>query len=479
MKVRTQLPWSARCALALVALLSFTAQGQLKPKDPLGDWMGTLKVQGMTLRIVFHLTARDGAYAASMDSPDQNANGIAIPSVRVEGDSVLLGLPAIGGRFRGVLLTDSTIDGIWTQSGATWPLPLARMKAPLQRKRPQEPKKPYPYDDEEVTFMNADAGIALAGTLTLPRSGRPCAAVVMITGSGPQDRDETIFDHKPFWIIADYLTRHGVAVLRVDDRGMGKSKGNFSTATTVDFADDVRSALRYLRSRTEIDATRIGLIGHSEGGLIAPMVAQQDKGVAFLVLLAGPGVPGEDILYKQGALISRAAGSSEAQIAETLEMQKALFSIVRQEADSAKAMGLLAAAMRDQLGKQKDLDSTQRRNAEAGISMQAAQVNSPWFRYFLTYDPRPALRKTTIPVLALNGENDLQVAPSQNLPEIERALKAAGNTHFETRLLPKLNHLFQTSATGSLAEYGTIEETVSPLALQAMGDWIARVTKTK
>jgi pimeloyl-ACP methyl ester carboxylesterase len=468
-----------RLAIALAMLLPCSLFAQRKASDPAGDWIGSLSIQTMKLRIVFHLSMKGDAWTATMDSPDQGAKGIPIPSVRVEGDSVLLGLPAINGQFRGRLQNDTAIDGNWSQGGMSLPLALARMNVPLEIKRPQEPKRPYPYDDEDVTFENDDAGIRLAGTLTLPRGGRPCAAVVMITGSGPQDRDETIFNHRPFWIIADHLTRQGIAVLRVDDRGIGKSTGKFATATSEDFAGDALAAVRYLRSRSEIDPKRIGLAGHSEGGLIAPMVAQRDKRIAFLVLLAGPGVPGDEILFEQGALIARAAGSSEEIIRKNQTLQKELFAVVREEADSAKAFNRLLEVMRTSVASEKDLDSATRQTAEASIAGQAYQVNSAWFRFFLSYDPRPALRKTTIPVLALNGENDLQVAPTQNLPEIERALKAAGNTHFETKLLPKLNHLFQTCATGAMSEYGTVEETVSPVALQAMGEWIARVTQTK
>jgi uncharacterized protein len=478
MKVRALFPRQA--ILTAVSLMLFTAgaAGQQQHPNPAGDWYGSLEVQGMKLGIVMHLAAsKDGGYTATMDSPDQGAMGIPVPSVRVEGDSVLLSIPAIRGGFSGRIVNDTAMNGAWKQAGMEFPLPLVRRSAPIEIKRPQNPKKPYPYDEEEVRFDNPSAGISLAGTLTLPREGRPCAAVVMITGSGPQDRDETIFQHKPFWIIADHLTRHGIAVLRCDDRGVGSSQGSPATATSADFAGDVLAAVAYLRGRKEIDPARIGLIGHSEGGMIAPMAAQKDKGIAFLVLLAGTGVVGEEILYEQGALITRANGMAESEIKKNRAMQHTLFNVVREEADSAKAMARLVAIMREAQERESGGDTAAMQTSEVMIRAQAAQLNSPWFRFFLFYDPAVALRKTTIPVLALNGERDLQVSPLQNIPAIEAALKAAGNTRVKTMVLPQLNHLFQTAKSGAITEYGTLEETVSPVALDAMSTWIGEVTR--
>ena len=478
MKVRTLFPLRAILLFAAVCCISLSAAAQQRQADPSGAWYGTLEVQGMKLGIVIHLAAaKDGGYTATMDSPDQGAFGMPVPSVRIKGDSVILRLPAIQGGYDGRIVNDSSIDGAWKQAGSDYPLPLVRRSAPLEIKRPQNPKKPYPYDVEEVRFENVSAGISLAGTLTLPRAGRPSAAVVMITGSGPQDRDETLFQHKPFWIIADHLTRHGIAVLRFDDRGTGDSRGNTATATSEDFAGDALAAVTYLRTRAEIDPARIGLVGHSDCGMIAPMAAQSDKGIAFLVMLAGTGVIGEEILYEQGALITRANGMAESEIKKNRAMQHALFNVVREEADSAKAMHRLIAVMTEAQREESAGDTAALKNAEAMIRAQASQLNSPWFRFFLFYDPAVALRKTTIPVLALNGERDLQVSPLQNIPAIEAALKAAGNTRFKTMVLPRLNHLFQTAKTGTISEYGTLEETVSPVALEALSSWIGEVTR--
>jgi pimeloyl-ACP methyl ester carboxylesterase len=444
-----------------------------------GIWQGSLHVSGIELRLVVKITQKpDKTLTATMDSIDQGAKDIPMDSVTLKGDALRLELKAIGGVYEGKLNKDgSEIEGTWSQGGGSLPLTLKRTDKAPELRRPQEPKPPYPYGAEEVSYPNPKAGNTLAGTLTLPKGAGLFPVVLMITGSGPQNRDEELLGHKPFWIIADYLTRRGVAVLRVDDRGVGKSTGKFDNATSADFATDVLAGIAYLKTRKEIDPKQIGLIGHSEGGLIAPMVAAKSPDVAFIVMMAGPGVTGEEILYEQAALIQKASGAPESAVAWNRKLQHQLFAIVKSEPDSAAAEKQLDTAM-DAAAKQMTAAEKKQLGGDVGAALQAQvkSVNSPWFRYFLTYDPRPALRKVRCPVLAINGERDLQVPPKQNLPEIEAALKAGGNTDYTIKELPQLNHLFQTATSGSPAEYSKIEETVSPLALETMADWIVKHT---
>jgi uncharacterized protein len=327
--------------------------------------------------------------------------------------------------------------------------------------RPQDPKKPYPYREEEVSYESKDPGIKLAGTLTFPDSGGPFPAVLLITGSGTQNRNEEIMGHKPFLVLADHLTRSGIAVLRVDDRGIGGSSMGPLNVTTLNFAQDVMAGVSYLKSRKEINARHIGLIGHSEGGVIAPMVAAQSPDVAFIVLMAGTGVKGEDVLTQQGEQLMRAGGAGEELIQENKKAQKILFDTLKSTADDEAAEKQIRQAL-------SGLNPVIRDAADA----QMKSLLSPWTRYFVTYDPQPALEKVKCPVLAVNGEKDLQVSPRQNLPAIEKALRAGGNKDFKVVEMPGLNHLFQTCKTGSVAEYGQIEETISPAALNLISGWI-------
>jgi len=339
--------------------------------------------------------------------------------------------------------------------------------------RPQHPKPPYPYAARDVTIEHPD-GHVLAGTLTLPNGDGPFPAAVLITGSGPQDRDETIFGHKPFLVIADHLTRHGIAVLRLDDRGVGGSTGASADVTTEDFARDVLAALDFIKRVETVDPTRVGLIGHSEGGLIAPMVASQDDGVAFIVLLAGPGVRGDDLLRVQGKLILEAGGADEGTIAQTRLQQEKFFELVLDDADEETLREALRPMIKAQMAAM-GVEGEQTEQVERMIEAQVRQQASPWMRYFITYDPRPALGQVRCPVLALNGTLDLQVWHEQNLPEIEEAITEAGGD-VTVRRYEGLNHLFQPAQTGSVMEYGVIETTFDEKVLEDMAAWIT--TKT-
>lgn len=339
--------------------------------------------------------------------------------------------------------------------------------------RPQEPKSAISYDVEEVKYSNLTANVTLAGTLTLPRSGKPSPAVLLIAGSGPIDRNETVFGHKPFLVLADHLTKHGFVVLRVDKRGIGQSTGNYDIATTEDFAADALAGVEYLKTRQEVDAKRIGLIGHSEGGLIAPMIAIQSNDIAFIVLMAGPCVTGEAILYAQEALISRAMGVTEEQISHQLNFQKQVLSVIKNESDLEKAESLLREIIAKQLA---NLPKEEQQTSADAMEAQMKRCNSRWFRYYLTYDPTIALKHLKIPALVINGQLDSQVTPKQNLPVIAKIFEEAGNQNYRIIEFPKLNHFFQTCETGSILEYGKIEETIAPVVLDALSDWILETT---
>lgn len=419
----------------------------IKPSDIDGAWLGSLDLGAAKLRLVFHIANTADGLTATVDSPDQNANGMPVTSITLDGATLTLAMKTLGATFSGQISADRTaIEGTFTQGGRSFPVTLKPLKdqASLHRNRPQNPVKPYPYREEDVTYENKAGGLRLAATLTIPQGKGPFPAVVLITGSGPQDRDETILDHRPFLVLADYLTRHGIAVLRADDRGTAKSGGNFATATTSDFATDAEAGLAYLKARTEADPKKLGLIGHSEGGLIAPMIAARNPDVAFIVMLAGTGVRGDELLVAQVAAIAESRGSSH----------EAIDSAAKQESEVIKLV----------LSNAPDGD----------LPAAARPMRSPWFREFLTYDPAPALRKVKCPVLALNGSKDTQVPPAQNLPAIRKALEEGGNKSFETVELPGLNHLFQTAKTGSPLEYGDIGETLAPAVLRKVGEWLGQ-----
>lgn len=476
---------SAICFALLVAggrSLTASSQPQGRTNTSIvGIWQGVLEVSGTELRIIFNISKRpDGMLTATMDSPDQGVTDIAVDEVTFVDGNLRLELKSIMGVFEGEFIEDIlTIEGKWSQGGMMLPLVLNRVEEAPEISRPQEPKKPYPYDEEEISYENRKAGIKLTGTLTLPREGEPFPAVLLISGSGAHDRNQTVFGHRPFLILADYLTRRGIAVLRVDDRGVGGSTGDVSQSTSEDFAGDVLAGIEYLESRKEIHPEQIGLIGHSEGGIIAPMVAAQSPDVAFIVLMAGPGLPGEEILYLQGVLIARAEGRSDSAIAKNRAAQERMFAVVKSEKDNTVAKTRLRKILEDALTELTAEEKKAMGDSEAFIKSQIQRVLSPWFRYFLTYDPRPTLMKVECPVLAITGEKDLQVPPKENLQAIQNALEAGGNEHWTVKELPGLNHLFQTAETGAISEYAKIEETISPTALKVIGDWILEQTREK
>jgi fermentation-respiration switch protein FrsA (DUF1100 family) len=434
------------------------------PSDIDGTWLGSLDTGAIKLRIVFKIVNTQDGLTAQLQSPDQSPAWLPATSVTRSGSSLTIDLKALGAVFEGKIAADlGSIEGTFTQMGSPLPLTLKRIKdqSELELRRPQNPVKPYPYREEDITYTNKAAN-TLAATLTVPPGKGPFPAVLLIVGSGPHDRDESLMGHKPFLVLSDYLTRKGIVVLRADKRGVGKSTGDYATATTADFAADAEAGVAFLKSRPEVDPHKIGLIGHSEGGIIAPLAAVADPDVAFIVLMAGSGVPGDQIIVEQARLIAEAGGETKEKAAEDAEKERETLALVETEKDPAalnKLLGIKLAA---------------EGVPDAQIAAQTKALTSPWFRYFLTYDSATALRKLTCPVLALSGEKDLQIPPAQNLPAIRKALEESGNKHVEVDELPGLNHLFQTAKTGSPSEYAQIEETMSPVALDKIAAWILK-----
>jgi len=449
-----------------------------------GTWLGAIKTPGGDLRIVFHATKNpDGSLKATADSPDQGAAGLQVDSFTAADGMLRIEMKMIGGSFEGKLSADGKkAEGQWKQNDASLLLTLERVDKVPEPNRPQYPKKPYPYNEEEVSYENAAAGAKFAATLTYPKSAGPFPAVVLITGSGAQDRDETVLGQKPFLVLADYLTRQGVAVLRADDRGVGGSTGDSSKATTEDYAGDALAGVAYLKTRKEIDAKRIGLIGHSEGALIAPIAATRSADVAFIVLLAPSGVNGEQIILVQQGLILKAEGAPADVVAKQVADTAEYLDVVKQIKDDA-AVGkrmreIVTAKYAGMTDEQKKAAGVTAESVEGEVKATTGML-SPWFRFFITYDPKPILGQVKVPVLALWGEKDLQVPPRQNLPPVESALRLGGNQHYVAKELPGLNHLLQTAKTGSPSEYARIEETMSPSALKTIGDWIVEQTGAK
>jgi pimeloyl-ACP methyl ester carboxylesterase len=459
--------------LPIVCLFLLASGCKSKAKGVEGLWQGTLKVPGGELRVVFHIAkAADGKLTATLDSPDQGARGIAVEECTFRNGKLTLAVKTISGGYEGTLKNDSTIEGAWKQAGMSLPLQLKRIEKLEEARRPQEPKKPYPYKEEEVSVENKAAGITLAGTLTEPETGNPFPAVVLITGSGPENRNEEVFGHKPFLVLADYLTRQGIAVLRCDDRGVGKSGGDNRTATTADFATDALAAFEYLKNRKDIDGKRIGLLGHSEGGVIAPIVANEAPDVAFVVLMAGTGLPGDSILMLQSWLVAKAEGAADTTLVKNAVVERTMLNLAMTATDTAVAAAKMRPLLKQAMAQLSPNDSQALNSSDQAVEQQVKAMLSPWLRYFLRYDPRPALMKLRQPVLAIVGEKDVQVAPKENLAAIEAALKAGGNKDYVVKELPGLNHLLQTAKTGGVSEYTKIEETISPSALKVMGDWI-------
>lgn len=456
----------------------FGAISTVYSQDISGAWNGILKVQGMQLSLVFNIKKTEKGFASTMDSPDQKAFGIPVTTTNFENSKLSIAIANAGIEYEGVLGTDGIIIGTFKQSGQSFPMNLSKGKVEKEKiNRPQEPKKPYSYYTEDVIFENKSANINLAGTLSLPTKEGLFPAVILISGSGAQNRDQELLGHKPFLVIADYLTKNGIAVLRFDDRGTAMSKGDFKTATTLDFATDVEAALQYLLTRKEINQKKIGLIGHSEGGIIAPIVANKSKNVSFIILLAGTGIPGDELLLLQQELIGKASGISEEDLKKSKIANTEVFELVKKAPNSEQMVKEITEYITKLIKSDSDSKIPDGISESDYISMQVSQITNPWMQFIIKYNPAQALEKVKCPVLALNGDKDMQVPSKVNLEAINKALVKGGNKKVTIKELPNLNHLFQECKTGSPEEYSEIEQTFSPSALTEILNWIQIQTK--
>jgi Dienelactone hydrolase and related enzymes len=463
--------------LILESSITYSKSPEYLTQDTItGKWLGELEIPNtakLRMGITFSKT-RDNSYMAVLNIIDQATGDIPCDEVIHKNDSVIIRINGLGIEIAGIIDPEhKSIRSEFRQHGGVFPIFFNRVDKLPELLRPQEPKKPYPYNEENVVFENKKAGIKLAGTLTFPKSKTKCPAVILVTGSGQQDRNEEIGRHKPFWIIADYLTRNGIAVLRVDDRGIGGSTGNFDQSTTGDFAEDALAGITFLKSRQEINPKKIGIIGHSEGGMVAPLAASMSPDVAFIVSMAGAFINFEDVVIDQILNQLKLQGIKDEDIELERNWRKKIYSLAKENTDSATAAKRLW-----EIYNELPEDEMTRLNWPKGRhEAQIKQVLNPWWRYILRLDNKTILMKVKCPVLAIYGELDQQVNPDKNIPVIEDALKEGGNKNFMVKKLPGLNHLFQTAKTGSEYEYIRIEETISPQALRVITDWILKLDK--
>ena len=455
-------------------LLASNAFGQngFKQEVLIGTWLGKLHVQNFEMRLVFNISVdANGVLTSTMDSPDQGANGIKMGKLEFKSGKLKINAPAILAYYEGTLVSKDSMNGNWFQSGQSFELPLKKQREEFSIRRPQEPMPPFNYKIEEVKFKNEKANHTLAGTLTIPESEGPFPAVILISGSGAQNRNEEIFGHKPFFVIADYLTKRGIAVLRYDDQGVGASGGSQMNTTSEDFSFDAEAAFKFLKSDSRINLDAIGFAGHSEGGLIAPMVISRNPEVGFFISLAGPALIGSEILLLQSKALGIANGGTTEIIQKELDQNKALFEILSSENNNVKAKEQMKATI---LASLKNDDKSQE---EIEKEVKAFDQGFPlvvinWMRYYVKTDPADFLYKIKCPVLVLNGDKDLQVVSKENLKAYEVIFKDTGLNDFKLVALKNHNHLFQNCNTGLPSEYSKIEQSFSPEALEIMALWI-------
>ncbi len=475
----------------IIILASFITTAQ----NIIGNWKGNLDVQGNEIPIVFHISKNIAAkFIASFDSPNQHAFNMPCSDVIVKEDSVILMMAVLNGKYAGNLSADKKqLTGTWYQNGGSFPLTVNKTSDTAtikEQKRPQTPKPPFPYISEDVEYYNADKSISFGATITHPKSdsnGRDIKApvypaVILITGSGQQDRDETIFGHKSFAVIADYLTKKGFVVLRVDDRGIGKTTGIFAESTTADFEKDVEAGIDFLKTRPEVDKQKIGLIGHSEGGMIAPLVADKRSEIKFIILLAAPGIPIINLMAEQSEAIMSSYGNSPQSVKAMGNLSRQIFQELITDKDSSTRYNKLDSIVNN-WAKNLDTSLLAKSGFKDSISRAKyimAQINAsqtPWFKYFIAFNPQPYLQKLSCKVLALNGGKDVQVIAKSNLAGIKASLQKSKSPKYDVIEIPGLNHLFQTCIKCNPDEYGELEESFSPKALQIMGDWLKKNVK--
>ncbi|WP_396178706.1 alpha/beta hydrolase family protein [Flavobacterium sp.] len=459
----------------IIFFLLLSVTSTLFAQDISGSWTGILDLPTSKLPLVFHFTKTNDGYIATMDSPNQGAKGIPVNDITFINQKLSISIAPAAIKYTGKWTSDTEITGTFEQG--TFATPLILTKGVVEIKRPQEPVQPYPYYSENVQFMNSKENISFGGTLSLPKKEGKFPAVILISGSGQQNRDSEILGHKPFLIISDYLTRNGIAVLRYDDRGVGESNGNPMLATSADFATDAKAAIEYLRTRKEIDAKKIGVIGHSEGGMIAPMLAATDKNIAFLVLLAGTGVTGDVLLIDQNNEVGKQAGMSEEELNASKITNQTIYNILKEDVDLSVIKTKLTAYFQSNVDKIPASERPTQQEIDKTLKQEVDGIVTPWLRYFISYNPKENLKKVKCPVLVLNGEKDIQVTADLNTKGITEALKEGGNKKVTLQIFPGLNHLFQHCTTCKAEEYSLIDETFSTEVLKTMSDWIQKQVK--
>ena len=425
-------------------------------QDITGKWYGRAELGMAKLPIEFDVQSSDDGYTGTWRSPEQGDREAPVTSVRWENDTLRINITPIDFVYIGELKESGKIEGFFAQHGNSYPLDLSREKIT----RPQDPQPPFPYKEEDITFKNEKAEIELRGTLTFPESGKDFTAVVLVSGSGAQNRDEALMGHRPFAVLADYLTRQGIAVLRYDDRGVGKSEGDYASSSIADFASDAQAAIEYLKTRKEINPKKIGIIGHSEGGVIAFMLAAEQI-PAFIVSMAGIGVPGRELMNLQRAALLKANGAPEEFIAQ-----------YNQVVDGATELVLTVEDKDELVEKINTLTVGTPLFGSANILI--TQLSSPEMKSFLLFDPASCYPAIQCPALVLNGAKDLQVPAEENIQAMIEGFEQVGNIKVETKIYPGLNHLFQTAETGAIMEYAQIEETISPEVLEDIVAWLKK-----
>lgn len=461
----------------LTALLCFQLSSFAQSKY-YGSWQGTLNV-GKELKVIFTITAEKDKTFATLAVPEQGASGIKSSELVINKDSLKIVFDQAKVTYLGVLKDDTHIEGKWKQNGLPFPLNLEKTDKAFEYNRPQNPQPPYSYNSEDIIYHNADQSIKYGATITTPKDDEKHPAIILISGSGQQNRDEEIFGHKPFAVIADHLTKNGYVVLRVDDRGMNETTGDLSKATSADFAIDVMVSLDYLKTRKEVDVKKIGLLGHSEGGMIAPLVAaQRPKDIDFIILTAGPGVKVTQLMTEQNKATLTSMGILNSWADEYCKLYKFMLETMQTAPDK----DAYSKTINDAIDQWEDTTKEIIVKNTTGITNEASQqkyanefvklYDNSWMRYFVSYDPKPTLEKLKCKVLALNGEKDIQVLPESNLAGIEAALKNSKSKDYTVKEIPGVNHLFQECTKCTVQEYAQLEHTIKPEVLDIITNWL-------
>ncbi len=459
-------------------LLLILATASALSQNLTGVWHGNAKTpDDKDILFVFLFEKNGDAYTTTMAIPTFNVDGIKPKSTSLKEGILIINASELGMKYEGTWNeTTNLIEGTYNEGNVKLLLNLKKGNPKMPKiNRPQEPLKPYPYYEEDVTFNNTEAGILLSGTFTRPSQKGTYPVVILISGSGRHDRNASAMTHKPFLVLSDYLTRNNIAVLRYDDRGFGESTGDFSKATTADFAQDVLSAVRYLKSRKDIDAKHIGLIGHSEGGIIAPLAANQTKDISFIVSLAGTGIPGSEVSVMQSKSLRPFPVPDEVafekNVRKSIKIASSNKEISQKREELTAHNNTYLAPILKSLGAPDESIST-------FIKKETEGALKPWNTYFFNYNPAEEFEKLSIPVLSLNGSKDTQVNATVNQNAIRNALIKGNNKNYKIVELENLNHLFQECTTGKINEYKDIEQTLSPIALKEISNWILEIVQT-